>query len=39
LLRDGKEADAREQLLGFRKQFPQYPLPERLQALLPPDQH
>jgi len=39
LLRDGKEAEAREQLLGFRKQFPQYPLPERLQALLPPDQH
>ncbi len=38
LLRDGKEADAREQLLNFRKQFPQYPLPERLQALLPPDQ-
>ena len=37
LLRDGKEADAREQLLGFHKQFPQYPVPERLQALLPPD--
>ena len=37
LLRDGKEADAREQLLGFHKQFPQYPVPERLQVLLPPD--
>ena len=38
LLRNGKEADAREQMLIFRKQFPQYPLPERLSALLPPDQ-
>jgi hypothetical protein len=38
LLRDGKDADAREQLLGFRRQFPNYPLSERLQALLPPDQ-
>ena len=38
LLRNGKDADAREQLLGFRKQFPHYPLPQRLQALLPPDQ-
>lgn len=38
LLRDGKDADVREQLLGFRKQFPHYPLPERLQALLPRDQ-
>lgn len=38
LLSDGKEADAREQLLGFRKQFPNYPLSQRLQALLPPDQ-
>ena len=37
LLRDGKDADAREQLLGFRKQFPNYPLPQRLQALLPSD--
>ena len=37
LLRDGKEADAREQLLGFHKQFPHYPVPVRLQALLPPD--
>ena len=37
LLRNGKEADAREQMLIFRKQFPQYPLPERLSALLPPD--
>jgi hypothetical protein len=38
LLRDGKEAEARRQLLGFRQQYPRYPLPERLQALLPPDQ-
>lgn len=38
LLKDGKEADAREQLLGFRKQFPGYPLSQRLQVLLPPDQ-
>ena len=38
LLRDGKDAAAREQLIGFRKKFPQFPLPERLQALLPPDQ-
>ena len=38
LLRDGKDADAREQLLGFRKRFPHYPLPERLKALLPSDQ-
>ena len=38
LLRNGKDADAREQLLGFRKQFPHYPLPQRLQALLPLDQ-
>ena len=37
LLRDGKEADARDQLLGFHKQFPQYPVPERLKALLPLD--
>jgi hypothetical protein len=39
LLRDGKDADAREQLLRFRKQFPAYPLSERLQALLPANQH
>lgn len=38
LLRAGKDADAREQLLGFRKQFPNYPLSQRLQALLPLDQ-
>jgi hypothetical protein len=38
LLRDGKDADARAQLLDFRKQFPSYPLAQRLQALLPPDQ-
>ncbi len=37
LLRDGKDADAREQLLRFRKQFPAYPLSQRLQALLPPN--
>ncbi|MEO8009955.1 MAG: hypothetical protein ABI728_15735 [Betaproteobacteria bacterium] len=35
LLRDGKESDAREQLLDFRKQFPNYPLSQRFQALLP----
>jgi len=38
LLRDGKEAEARRQLVGFRKQYPDYPLPERLKALLPADQ-
>ena len=38
LLRDGKEAAAREQLVGFRKEFPDYPLSQRLRALLPPDQ-
>ena len=38
LLRDGKDAEAKEQLLGFRKQFPDYPLSQRLLALLPPDQ-
>jgi hypothetical protein len=38
LLREGKEAEARRQLLGFRQHYPHYPLPERLQALLPPDQ-
>ena len=38
LLRDGKDADAQAQLLDFRKQFPNYPLAQRLQALLPPDQ-
>jgi len=39
LLRVGDEGTAREQLRDFRKQFPLYPLPQRLQALLPPDQH
>jgi hypothetical protein len=39
LLRVGDEATAREQLKDFRKQFPLYPLPQRLQVLLPPDQH
>jgi hypothetical protein len=38
LLRDGKDAEARAQLLDFRKQFPNYPLAQRLQALLPPEQ-
>lgn len=38
LRRDGRQAEARRQLLGFRQQYPHYPLPERLQALLPPDQ-
>ena len=37
LLRDGKEVEARRQLLDFRKEYPHHPLPERLQALLPPD--
>jgi hypothetical protein len=37
LLRDGRQAEARRQLLDFRQQYPHYPLPERLQALLPPD--
>jgi hypothetical protein len=35
LLRDGKEAEARRQLVAFQQQYPQYPLPERLKALLP----
>jgi len=38
LLRDGKDADAQAQLLDFHKQFPNYPLAQRLQALLPADQ-
>ena len=38
LLREGKDAEARAQLLDFRKQFPNYPLAQRLQALLPPEQ-
>ena len=38
LLRTGEEARAHEQLLVFRKQFPHYPLAQRLQALLPADQ-
>lgn len=37
LLRNGKEADARNQLLGFQKLFPQFPVPERMKALLPLD--
>jgi hypothetical protein len=35
LLDKGRQADAREQLLEFRKQFPNYAIPQRLQALLP----
>ena len=35
LLAEGKEAQARTQLLEFRKQYPGYALPPRLQALLP----
>jgi hypothetical protein len=38
LLRDGKEPEARRQLLEFRQQYPHYALPERLLALLPADQ-
>ena len=37
LLRDGKEADARDQLLDFHRQFPQYPVPERMKPLLTSD--
>lgn len=35
LLRAGKQEEARSQLLNFRRQYPHYPLPERLEALLP----
>ena len=35
LLTQDRQADAREQLLAFHKQFPAYALPPRLQALLP----
>ena len=38
LLRDGKQTEARQQLLAFRQQYPHYSLPARLQSLLPPDQ-
>ncbi|HVY06189.1 MAG TPA: hypothetical protein VHB46_09455 [Burkholderiales bacterium] len=34
LLKDGKRADARDQLLAMRRQYPAYPLTEQLQALL-----
>ena len=37
LLLDGKEADARDQWLSFHKQFPHFPVPERMKALFPPD--
>ena len=33
LLRDGKAAQAREQLAGFRKRYPDYRLPEELREL------
>ncbi|MEO8005696.1 MAG: hypothetical protein ABI771_12365 [Betaproteobacteria bacterium] len=36
LLTAGKQAEARDQLTIFRARYPDYPLPERLQALLPP---
>jgi hypothetical protein len=36
LLREGKEVEARRQLIEFRRQYPQYPLADRLQVLLPP---
>lgn len=36
LLTAGKQAEAREQLTIFRARYPDYSLPERLQALLPP---
>jgi hypothetical protein len=38
LLREGKQAEARRQLLDFREQYPDYPLAERFQMLLPPAQ-
>lgn len=37
LLLAGKEAEARAEMLGFHKQFPQYPVPERMRAVLPPN--
>ncbi len=36
LLAAGKQAEARDQLTTFRARYPDYPLPERMQALLPP---
>jgi hypothetical protein len=35
LLREGKSADAREQLQAFHKAYPSFTLPQRFQALLP----
>jgi hypothetical protein len=35
LLAKGRQADAQKQLLELRKQFPDYAIPQRLQALLP----
>lgn len=36
LLRAGKDAEARRQLIEFRREYPQYPLTDRLRVLLPP---
>jgi hypothetical protein len=36
LLTAGKQDEARDQLTTFRARYPDYPLPERVQALLPP---
>jgi hypothetical protein len=35
LLAEGRESEARASLVEFRKRFPDYRLPEKLQALLP----
>jgi hypothetical protein len=35
LLREGKSADAREQVQAFHKAYPNFALPQRFQALLP----
>jgi hypothetical protein len=35
LLREGKSADAREQVQAFHKAFPNFSLPQRFEALLP----
>jgi hypothetical protein len=37
LLREGKDTEARRRLLEFHQQYPDYPLAQRLEALLPPD--
>lgn len=36
LVRDGREAEARENLALFRRKHPRYPLPDELKALMPP---